>query len=173
MTCIAGLVQDGKVYMGSDSAGANDRGDLDLCRSPKVFLNGPYLIGASGSGKAHQLLKYLSLPEHYSSIDPYRWAYENILPEIKEAIRKANWTPEESFEALIGFSGRLFHIWGATQVGESGAGYDACGSGAQVARGSLFTSHGDDGAEERLRCALEASERFCMGVRGPFTVLSI
>ena len=45
---------------------------------------------------------------------------------------------EEEFELLIGFRGRLFHTYGARQVSEEIADYEACGCGAQVARGAYL-----------------------------------
>jgi hypothetical protein len=71
---------------------------------------------------------------------------------------------------LVGFKGRLFRIADDFQVGESEHGFDACGSGEDVALGSLFSTRllTARSAQERLEEALRAAETFNAGVRGPF-----
>ncbi|WP_234710671.1 hypothetical protein [Sinorhizobium arboris] len=68
---------------------------------------------------------------------------------------------------LVGYAGRLFQIRGDYQVAEPVDGFDACGCGSQIALGALFASS-DAPPRERLEIALNAAERFCAGVRGPF-----
>ena len=48
MTAIAGLVHDGKVYIGGDSAGVAGM-DLHLRSDPKVFTVGEFVIGYTTS----------------------------------------------------------------------------------------------------------------------------
>jgi ATP-dependent protease HslVU (ClpYQ) peptidase subunit len=171
MTCIAGVVSNGKVYIGGDSAGVNADGHLQLRKDSKVFKNGEYLIGVSGSWKINQVLKYTKLEDSDNSIhDPHQFMVTHFLPQLW-AMRMPE---DKDFELLVGFRGRLFHIYGLSQVSEEIADYEACGSGAQVARGCLFgqwnvfqTPH------SRIESALLAAERFCSGVRGPFNILSI
>jgi len=95
-----------------------------------------------------------------------------FLPDLRDILRTENFPEDESFDLLVGFRGRLFHVYGTSQVSEEIADYEACGSGAQVARGSLFSSKFTDPAR-KITEALQAAERFCSGVRAPFTVLSI
>jgi ATP-dependent protease HslVU (ClpYQ) peptidase subunit len=169
MTCIVGVVSDGKVYIGGDSAGVNAEGHLQLRKDPKVFKNGEYLIGVSGSWRAMQALKSAKFEDltRIANLDPFFYMVEWFLP----AIRKLN-LPEENLEMLVGFRGRLFHIYGTSQVSEEIADFEACGSGAQVARGALhITPSYGAGSMLRIHKALEAAERFCSGVRGPFTIL--
>lgn len=61
MTCIAGLVQNGTVYMGGDSAAVNGWG-MTLLKEPKVFRNGDFLIGCSGSARMITLLRHSLVP---------------------------------------------------------------------------------------------------------------
>lgn len=167
MTCIAGIVHNGKVYMGCDSAGTNG-GELDLRRRPKIHRFPNFIVGAAGSGLIHQVLDTVKLPVLTVGTDIYPWICSSLLSALKRAT--ANWHEEETFEALIGVQGQLFHLWGASQVVESAANFDACGSGAQIARGALFVAerHWQE-PKMCLELALEAAERFSTGVRGPFT----
>lgn len=176
MSCIAGIVSDGKVWIGGDSAGVNSHEHLQLRKDSKVFKrNEEYLIGVSGSWRANQVLKVAGLPNapildyDQKPLDPFLWMIQMFLP----AIRKMD-MPED-FELLVGFRGRLFHVYGTSQVSEEIAGYEACGSGAQVARGSLYSTDREPhvSPEVRIKLALQAAERFCSGVRGPFNILEL
>jgi ATP-dependent protease HslVU (ClpYQ) peptidase subunit len=64
---------------------------------------------------------------------------------------------------------RLYSFMVAEFV-EPSAPFAAIGSGAPYALGSLATSKGEP--TTRVRQALAAAERFCIGVRGPFRVLA-
>lgn len=171
MTCIAGVVSNGKVWIGGDSAGVNSDGHLQLRRDSKVFQNGEYLIGVSGSWRVNQILRFSPLPAFVAGYDPFQLMAQDFMLSLKKRLLDC---PELDFDLLVGFRGRLFHIYGTSQVSEEIAGYEACGSGAQVARGAMFACE-DIGAPavNLVRIGLEAAERFCSGVRGPFTILSI
>jgi hypothetical protein len=97
-----------------------------------------------------------------------------MLKVFLPAIRKWD-LPETGFEALVGFRGRLFHLYGTNQITEELAGYDACGSGAQVARGSLFSTDHEPhvSPKTRITLALKAAERFTSSVRAPFNILEL
>jgi ATP-dependent protease HslVU (ClpYQ) peptidase subunit len=178
LTCIAGVVHNGKVTIGGDSAGVCPKtGALQLRKDSKVFKNGEYLIGVAGSWRVMQVIRFANLPGyrhgHMASnlppMEPFEWTVRMFLPTL----RKMN-LPETDFELLVGFRGHLFHIYGTEQVSEEIASYEACGSGAQVARGALHVARDQySSALGQVKVALDAAERFCSGVRGPFTILSI
>ena len=56
MTCIAGLVHDGAVYLAGDSAGCSGW-DLTVRADPKVFVSGSYVMGFTTSFRMGQLLR--------------------------------------------------------------------------------------------------------------------
>jgi ATP-dependent protease HslVU (ClpYQ) peptidase subunit len=169
LTCIAGVVSNGKVYIGADSAGVGPNEELQLRKDSKVFRNGEYLVGVSGSWRANQILKYAKLdPGPIKEVNPFKHLVTSFLPGIRTM------DLPENFELLVGFRGRLFHVYGLSQVSEEIADYEACGSGSQVARGSLYTSARTAlTPAARIMYALEAAERFCSGVRSPFNLLEI
>jgi ATP-dependent protease HslVU (ClpYQ) peptidase subunit len=70
---------------------------------------------------------------------------------------------------MVGVRGRLFIVESDYQVVEPAPPFAAVGGGAPYALGSLATSTGSPAA--RIKKALEVSERFCIGVRGPFRVV--
>ena len=58
-------------------------------------------------------------------------------------------------------------------IGECDIEYMAEGSGQQVALGSLHSTSNIKTPRKRVRMALEASAKFIMTVRGPFTIIEI
>jgi hypothetical protein len=66
----------------------------------------------------------------------------------------------------------LFNIDVDFQVGEALDGFEAVGCGGDIAKGALFATLSYP-PRERILLALQASERFNSGVRGPFVVESL
>src|SRR5216117_372237 len=62
MTAIVGVVEQGTVWMGGDSAGVDDRYGLQICRTAKVFTNGPFILGYTSSFRQGQLLQHAFVP---------------------------------------------------------------------------------------------------------------
>lgn len=176
MTCIVALKHDGKILMGADSAGVGGY-SLQVRADPKIYRVGQMLIGFTSSFRMGQLLGYkLKLPDH----DP-RWPVERYMAsEFIDAVRtclkdggfarKENET-EKAGTFLVAYRGRIFYIDSDYQAGESIAPFGACGCGADLALGALFTMQKLDAqqtARERVQLALQAAEAHSAGVRGPF-----
>jgi ATP-dependent protease HslVU (ClpYQ) peptidase subunit len=171
VTCIVGIAKSGVVYLGGDSASSTPDGESFLPKRPKVFLRGEMAIGVSGNGRVNNLLRYkLTIPplttdsERYLIVD----FVEALKSLLKEEGRKDDELMEDSF-LLVGLRGRLFTIDNTFQVSEMTDDYEAIGSGAQIARGSLYTT-GALGLQprQRLRIALEAAQFHNAFVREPF-----
>ena len=63
MTCIIGLLDGGKVYLGGDSCGSNGF-MYENCNRPKVFKVGEFIIGGTTSFRMLDLLEFsLVIPE--------------------------------------------------------------------------------------------------------------
>lgn len=181
MTCIVGLVDNGTVWMGGDSAGVAGM-DLVVRKDPKVFRVGRAVIGGTSSFRMLQLLQFAETEENpcYATplVDPYEFAVRKFVPWMRKLFldggfsRKYN-NVETGGVFLIGYFGRLFRIDDDFQVGEAACGFDACGCGENLARGSLATGELLGSAEYRVEKALQVAEKFSAGVRGPFTILSL
>ena len=186
MTCIVGLVQDGAVYLGGDSAGI--RGwDLRLRADPKVFTR-PFtihrsrstdqarlVVGYTSSFRMGQLLRYeLAIPEWNSLLHtPHAWAVQVLIPTIRTTLKEGGYVKrenerEEGGAFLIGFQGHLFQIESDFQVAATLDPFAACGCGDQAALGALYATARVKDAHKRLGIALAAAERFSAGVHGPF-----
>ena len=178
MTCIVGLVHKKKVYMGGDSAGVGGL-DLDVRADPKVFQNGPFLMGYTSSFRMGQLLRFQFKPPVQKIKDVEEYMVTKFIPVVLTLFEKHWWvTNKEQDERkggqfLVGYKGRLFKIYGDFQVAWNHKPFDACGCGADYAKGAMDVLHGIDllTPEEKVTKALESAESFSGGVRGPFMIM--
>lgn len=158
MTCLAAIIHNDLVYIGGDSA-ASVGDAIETRLNRKVFRNGDYVVGFTGSFRVGQLLQYATLPAVEGE------AMAHIVNAVVPALQKL--AGKETDELLIGTSGRLFKISSDYSVAEY-ASYAAAGQGEPYALGRL---HGSLGApEQRVVAALAAAEAHCASVRAPFVV---
>jgi len=179
MTAIAGFCEQGKVWIGGDSAGVAGF-DLTVRADPKVFQNGEFLFGFTSSFRMGQLLRYsFSPPVMAEGQNVYGFMCTTFVNAVRDCLKAGGFaTKDKDVESagtfLVGFRGRLFSVQSDYQVGESLDGYDACGCGNQIACGALFaTKDMNLSAVDRMALALGAAERHSAGVRRPFVVKSI
>lgn len=176
MTCIAGVVHEGKVHLGGDSAGVGSDWSLTIRRDEKLFTRDPYVLGFAGSFRMGQLVRYSFDPPVPHRADLPRFMATEFITALRTCLTDGGWTAnaDDDDGLLVGVAGRLFSIpIPDLQVGESRDGYDAIGSGADLARGALYSTRGAVlGPEYRLRVALEAAEHGCAGVRQPFVYVT-
>lgn len=175
MTCVVGLVDNGRVWVGGDSVGVAGY-DAVPRSDPKVFRNGPLLIGFTTSFRMGQLLRFaLKVPPHHP---PEKGDFEWLCTDLIDAVRatlKAGGFAEKQHEVewggsfLLGYRGGLYEVGRDYQVGIPADGFAAVGCGDQVALGAMFATQGQ-APEDRVRTALLATQRFSTGVREPFLV---
>lgn len=172
MTCIVGLISNGSVHIGGDSAGV-DGLSLTVRADRKVFRNQDFIFGFTTSFRVGQLLAHsFKPPKRHPEKDVYAFMVTEFIDALRQCL-KAGGCAQRYYEVerggtfLVGYAGRLFQIRGDYQVAEPVDGFDACGCGSQIALGALFASS-DAPPRERLEIALNAAERFSAGVRGPF-----
>lgn len=178
MTAIVGLVHQGAVYIGGDSAASN--GWYETVRADtKVFRNGDYLFGFSTSFRMGQLLHHaLKLPTPPAR-NLEKFMTTQFIDAIRTCLKEGGWAEtshdrEKGGEFLVGVAGRLFSIEGDYQVAEETAGHFAVGSGFLVALGSLHaTGQTSMRPRRRVLAALEAAERYTPGVCAPFKCLAL
>lgn len=179
MTCIVGIAQDGKVYMGGDSAMTDDSTRVSMLM-PKVFIRGEYIIGYAGNARFGKILqhniKYPSIPANVNNSEKLDAFVNGILiKEIKSQMNTLNLEKEEKeeFSVLLGIRGHIFEFQQDWAIYELLANYNAIGSGGLVAMGSLYTTEAWKSPEKRVRVALEAAARYCPSVGEPLDILSI
>lgn len=176
MTCIVGLVHDNTVYLGGDSAGTAGW-DMTVRSDPKVFRNGPFLIGYTTSFRMGQLLRFRFQPppHHPPEMDDLEFMATAFVDGVRQCFKDYGYTKidssrEEGGAFLVGYRGRLYSVGSDFQVGVPADPFDAAGCGDQVARGAMFVQSPDTDPRKRITAALMAAERFSAGVRGPFVI---
>lgn len=180
MTCIVGIeLQDG-VLIGGDSAGTG--GYRQSVRSDvKVWKAGEFVHGFTTSYRMGQLLRYnLSPPQtpHLEADEEERdkWMTTTYIDAVRKVLKEGGYAKVENGVELggcylVGWRGRLYRVDSDFQVGRSIEGFDAVGSGEDVAIGAMEVSSGKP--TERVRAALAAAEKYNAAVGGPFTLVSV
>lgn len=174
MTAIVGLVHGGRVYIGGDSAGVSGYA-IAIRSDPKAFRNGPYVLGFTDSFRMGQLLHHAFDPPQPSE-DLDRFMTTTWIDAVRDCLKAGGFAKRDSEHEsggafLVGVAGRLFEIAADYQVGEMADGYAAVGCGFELALGAMYATVGQP-PKRRIRTALAAAERFCAGVRGPFTIVA-
>lgn len=173
MTAVAGLVHDGRVYLGADSA-ASSGWSLTVRADEKVFTNGLYAMGFTDSFRMGQLLRYgLAPPTPPAAHELPRFMATEFVDAVRECLKAGGYAVKNNEQEsggtfLVGARGRLFTVYRDYQVAESAAGFAAVGCGHELCLGALHATGRGQPPRRRLRTALEAAERFSAGVRGPF-----
>jgi len=174
MTCIVGLVDNKRVYIGGDSAGVGGY-DLLVRADAKVFRNGAFLFGFTSSFRMGQLLRYaFTPPKHDPDLSDYAYLVTTFVDALRQCLQHGGYASKSNEQEsagtfLLGYRGHLYRIEDDYQVGEAADNYNACGCGYSMALGAMFANEGKP-PEKRVREALHAAERFSAGVRGPFVV---
>lgn len=175
MTCIVGVVNKTEVWLGGDSAGVSGL-DIKDHVDEKVFVKGKMIFGFTTSFRMGQILRYkFNIPKHDDDCEILEYMTTVFIDSWRECLKIGgyNTTSGEGGEFLIGYKGRLFHIFSDYQVSERREGYDACGCGESYALGSLFSTNNVFGTKNRIEKALKSASNFSAGVRGPFVIKRI
>lgn len=178
MTCIIGIVKNGNVYIGGDSLGVS--GYEGRPRSDKkVFRNGKFIMGFTSSYRMGQLLNYSFSPRRgiEENEDIMRYMVNVFVEDVRKCLKDGGYArkvseQEEAGVFLVGFEGRLFRIDSDYQVAEHIDEFVACGCGEYYAAGCLFANRHLE-PEPRIIQALEAAEHFSVGVKAPFTIITL
>lgn len=174
MTCIIGFVDNGKVYIGGDSAGVS--GYLVQIREDvKVFRNGPFLMGFTTSFRMGQLLHYaFEPPEHPDNYDDMRFMVCKFVPAVKKCLKEGGWLKtkdgqDDAGSFLVGYRGHLYEIDSDLQVGKLHDRIASVGCGSAYALGAMYAlGHLDP--TDRVKKALEITTHLNAGVRPPFVI---
>lgn len=175
MTCVVAITHQGMVYMGGDSAAADENNQfVSVRKEPKVFIKDDYIIGYAGSFRFGKVVQHLFTPPkpEFKNIDKFlNTTFVDSLREVCELSKIDPTSEDDSSELLIGVGGRLFEFCNDWHIGEDSHEYNAIGSGSSFAMGSLYSTGRIKSPHGRIRTALQAAEQFSQTVKGPFTIL--
>lgn len=175
MTCIIGLTHEGKAYVGADSATV--AGQLvRVTNLPKVFKNGKFIIGYTGSFRMGQILQHhLSVRGQYEDetddvymVRAFAEAVRDILKD--KGYAKVDNNVESGGFFIVAYKGHVYDIDNDFQVNEMADGFSATGCGEHFALAALKAFE-DLPPKERILKALEITAYFSGYVIPPFHVL--
>jgi len=180
MTCIVGIIEEGNVYIGADSAGTDSSWNLQVRKDVKVFKNGDFIIGCTTSFRMIQLLRFAFKPPKIKrGQDLYAYMCTDFVDAIRKCFKDGGYLQkykdgdDKGGTFLVGVNSRLFYIEDDFQVGEVVDNYNACGCGYSYALGALHSMKDSKMKPvKRVIKALEAAEYHNAGVLNPFIVIS-
>lgn len=180
MTCIVGLVDNGKVYMGGDSAGVAGL-DYQIREDQKVFKNGNMVFGFTSSFRMGQLLQYsLKVPDHDPRDDDFKYMCTTFMSAVIECFKSNGYAKVEANKVsggnfLVGYNGQLYDIESDFQVGRLNKPFYSVGCGMHYALGALEVLNKNMALtpEEKIIQTLTVVESYSAGVKAPFNIISI
>ncbi len=177
MTCIVGLVENGTVYIGGDSAGIAGL-SISIRADEKVFQNGPFIMGFTSSFRMGQLLRYkFDPPQQTVSQDDMTYMVTDFIDGVRRCFSANGFGDKDATIGgtfLVGYKGQLYTIQSDFQVALSKDPFDAVGCGSDLALGSLYTTSKSTGMkpEDKVVMALEAASAFSAGVAPPYVIMA-
>ena len=176
MTCIVGLVDKGRVYVGGDSAGVAS--DLIMARvDPKVFTRDGFIFGFTESFRMGQLIQHnFKIPAPPAAGSCYKYMCTTFMDALIECFSDKKFTRYYNYRIsggtfLVGFRGELFKVHSDFQVEIHNEPYNACGCGQKFALGALHTLNKYKmDPEDKLMAALDAASTFSTGVCRPYII---
>ncbi|HPR05048.1 MAG TPA: hypothetical protein PLI17_00230 [Denitromonas sp.] len=163
--------------MGADAAATGHR-FIRTTNLPKVFRNGPCLIGYCGSFRMGQVLEHcLAIPERGANEAPEEFMVTRFIEAVRTEFRKQGvlsieQNKETGGQFLVGYAGRLFSVNNDFHVGDMRDGFDCIGSGAPVGLGAMKALE-DLPPRKRLERSLEITAYYVADVLGPFRIESM
>jgi ATP-dependent protease HslVU (ClpYQ) peptidase subunit len=171
MTCIAGLVKDGSVYLAGER-GASEGSYIVAIDRPKIWKNGPYIFGYAGTFEGQHIQHNFVPPAPDGNVD--KFMHGKFLKALKEFY--SEWDivtgKESELSLLIGVKGKLYEheAEGLTLISYSRE-FAAIGSGADYAMGSLHATQNQKDPKRRLSLAIGAACEYSTSCIGPVDFL--
>ncbi len=167
MTCIVGLIHDGGVIVGADSAVTV--GDLRGIDRRKVRRRWGVLVGTAGSARECEIALSVRVPA-FRRGDVRDWVSSRLAPAVLDAVKAERREGPTSLELIIATPTVLLGVDADGAQYEWPRAWGAVGSGAHVALGAMHCSAPLGWLpRRRVKAALEAAAAHCDGVSGPWT----
>lgn len=173
MTCIIGLEDRGRIWMGCDSAAAASW-DIRVSKVNKIFRLGDLAVGFTSSWRMGQILRYQVKIDPQEKETDESYMVTKVVESIREAFKAHGYSKiEDNQESggtlLVGCKGKIYTIYSDYQVNRFDEGYSAIGCGSGYALGAMRSLEGLP-PKKRIRKALEISAHFSNGVTEPFRI---
>lgn len=175
MTCIIGLVENKKIYLGSDSLTGSDR-EVCISGSSKVFKIDDFVIGTSGYWSSNITSRYKFKPPTNHLSDDLEYMFTVFAPKLKKLLRTQKCIEEDEFEqVLVGYKNKLYTFETTSQrcyVLSHQDGIAAIGSGQDFAIGAMHALKNLQ-PKQRILKSLEVTQQLNRDVRPPFHILEM
>lgn len=175
MTCLVGLIQNGKTYIGADGYATTDDCERKPIVCRKIFKSGKYVVAFAGHIRTGQLLypeSGFEFPDDMYQIPNamYLW-----LREFEAVGKDDNQMGMIASNFLIATKNQLLEVLIDLNISEIDpeVGYTAIGSGCPFAMGSLYTtSFTRMPPKKRLEMALKAANAYVKNCGPPYQIYS-
>ena len=180
MTCVIGVIDNNKVYIGADSASI--AGYHHTVRNDnKIFKNTSvdgveYIFGCSGSYRMAQLLQYsLIIPQNLKST-VHHFMCTDFIEEVRKLFKDSGYSTitsnnESCDKFLVGVNNLLFFIDSDFQVVDCVI--EATGIGNYYSLAAYKALENEPyTVEEKIYKSLEIAEFFNIGVCSPFHIIT-
>lgn len=174
MTCIVGVVNKDKVYMGGDSCGSN-HASWQTVGNPKVFKVQDFLIGCTSSFRMIDLLAHnFSVQRSHPEDSDDKFMRTTFIEGVRSCLKQGGYDKDggKGGNFLVGYKGLLYEVQNDYSILNCPEWGSSVGSGEGPARGSLWTTRKEKDPKKRVMTALEAAEAVVPSVRGPMLVLN-
>jgi len=174
MTCIVGVAEGGKAYIGADSASVAGW-QVRATGLRKVFRRQQFVIGYTGSFRMGQILQHHLTVEPQKSEPDEAYMVRTFIEAVRDCLKEHGFAEvennvEKGGTFLVGYNGIVYDIDSDFQVNHFADGFTAVGCGNEYALGALKALETLPPKERILR-SLEISAHFCGAVTGPFLVV--
>jgi ATP-dependent protease HslVU (ClpYQ) peptidase subunit len=187
MTCIVAVTDGNTVVMGADSLISYGGLGSPLAEATgKIFYCGPFLIGVCGSVRFVQILREcFTAPLHTGAGEIVTFLVREFVPALKRTLHEHGWLHNANGQdetgcdqnrslALIAHGGRLFLLQADFSVIENRDGYEAIGSGDELALGAVFAMRRENATPWiQVETALAAASKFSTGCGEPFEIRQV
>lgn len=186
MTAIVAIAHEGSVYMGGDSHSADPSiGRNQVRNDVKVWKDGPFLFGVSGSVRQAQIMRYLwKSPIVDGATATFEWLVTDYVPSLRDVLGKGQLAEDEP-EAplpggvLIGVNGHVYEIQADYQVVDNADAFWSIGAASEYCLGALhamiYTSDCTTFAAPKvaLKIALDAASKYSMFSAAPYSMVEV
>jgi len=181
MTCIVGVAEGGKAYIGADSAAANDwmvraTGLHKVFRRQDSHCSHSFVVGYTTSFRMGQILQHHLMVEPQKSETDEAYMVCTFVEAVRSCLKdhgfaKVENNVEKGGTFLVGYKGIIYEIASDFQVNHYVDGFAAIGCGEAYALGALKALD-ELSPEKRILRSLEIAAYFSGNVIGPFLVIS-
>lgn len=182
MTCIIGYIENGKAFVGGDSAGVAGLG-LTIRKDPKVFKVGNrFVIGFTSSFRMGQLLMTNKFcpSEQTSSQSDYQYMITSFVDCVIELFKNNGYLSKDKEVIsgglfIVAYKNKVYYVSADFQVGEPEDNFICIGCGDEIASGAMniLKDINTLSPKEKIIKALESASRFSVGVHAPYNVIEL